>query len=106
MKIIKLIANDNGSRPPLQEWTSSTLPEGYAWCPNEFVEVFYSTCPAGFVHLTVEDDTVIEMTINQEALDKYIAENPEQPEVEPEPVEEPITWDAMAAAIQEGVNEV
>ena len=105
MRIIKLIANESGSRPALQSWTSPALPEGYAWCPDEFAQVFYSTSPAGFVHITVEDDTVVEMTINQEALDKYIAEHPEQPE-EPEPMDETVTWDAMAAAITEGVNEV
>lgn len=103
MKIITLIASESGSRPPLQDWTSTVLPDGYAWCPDEFVEVFYSTSPAGFVNIAVENDTVVEMTINQEALDKYIAENPEQPEA---PTEEVVTWDTMAAAIAEGVNEV
>lgn len=84
MKIILLIANENGSRPPLQEWEFETLPEGYAWCPDELAEVFYSTSPAGFVNITVEEDTVTEMTVNQEALDAYIASLPEE---EPEVVE-------------------
>lgn len=105
MKIIKAIAYESGSRPALQDWTFPTLPEGYAWCPDNFVEVFYSTHPAGFVNIIVENDTVTEMTINHEALDAYIAEHPDQPEpVEPET--EDTVWDAMAAAITEGVNEV
>ena len=77
MKIIKVIANENGSRPPLQTWNSETLPKDYAWCPKEFEDVFYSTTPAGFVNITVEGDKVVGMTVNEEALDKYIAENPE-----------------------------
>ena len=81
MKIIQIIANESGSRPALQDWDTPTLPEGYAWCSDEFVEVFYSTSPAGFVNITVEEDTVTEMTVNQEALDAYIASLPE-----PEPV--------------------
>ena len=82
MRIIMLNASESGSRPPLQDWEFPTLPEGYAWCPDEFVEVFYSTVPAGFVNIVVNEDTVTEMTINQEALDAYIASMPEpKPEV-------------------------
>ena len=107
MKIIPLIANESGSRPPLQDWEYPTLPEGYAWCPDDFVEVFYSTNPAGFVNITVENETVTEMTINQEALDAYIAEHPDQPEDDPEPeTVEGANYDELAAAIQEGGNEV
>lgn len=82
MKIILLTSYESGSRPPLQDWEFPTLPEGYAWCPDEFVEVFYSTAPSGFVNITVEEDTVTEMTVNQDALDAYIASLPEpEPEV-------------------------
>lgn len=91
MKNIILIANESGSRPALQSWTSPTLPDGYAWCPDEFAQVFYSTSPAGFVNITVENNTVTEMTINQEALDKYIAENPEQPAENQKTVDERVT---------------
>ena len=105
MKIIQLSVNESGSRPALQDWDFPTLPEGYAWCPDDFVEVFYSTDPAGFVNITVENDTVTKMTINQEALDAYIAEHPDQPEPEPE-VTDDINYDELAIAIQEGVNEV
>lgn len=86
MYIIKLNANDNGSRPALQTWNYTTPPEGYAICPDEFYEVFYSTSPAGFVNITVENNVVTTMEINQESLDAYIASLPEtEPEVEPEP---------------------
>lgn len=104
MKIIRIEATKTGYRPPLQEWWDTIPPEGYAFCPDEFVDLFYSTDPAGFVNIIVRGDTVTGMTINQEALDAYIASLPE-PEPTPEPVED-VTWEAMAAAITEGVNEV
>lgn len=87
MKIIHLIANESGSRPALQDWEYEILPEGYAWCPDEFVGIFYSTSPAGFVNITVNEDTVTEMTINQEALDAYIASLPEKTETISEPTQ-------------------
>lgn len=79
MKIIKKIANTDGGRPPIQTWKHKTLPNGYAVCPEEFYETFYSTNPAGFVNITVENDVVISMEINNEALEAYIANNPEEP---------------------------
>ena len=83
MHIIKIKANENGARPALQTWHSPKLPEGYAICPDEFYGVFYSTTPAGFVNIAVENDTVIEMTVNDSALEAYIASIPE-PVVTPE----------------------
>lgn len=83
MYIIKRNAYENGIRPPLQTWSKPTPPEGYAFCPEEFFGVFYSTTPAGFVNITVENDVVTAMEVNQEALDAYIASLPE-PVVSPE----------------------
>ena len=83
MKIIRLEANPSGSRPPIQDWTGNALPEGYAYCPENFVELFYSTTPAGFVNIEVTDGTVSNMTINQEALDEYIASLPTPQEPTP-----------------------
>lgn len=105
MKIIKIESFENGARPALQDWNYTDLPEGFAWCPEEFESIFYSTNPSGFVNITVSNNAVTEMTVNQEALNAYIAEHP----VEPDPVEpetENVTWDLMAEAINEGVNEV
>lgn len=106
MKIIQITANENGARPPLQNWNSSTPPIGYAFLPDEFVHVFYpqdKQC-AGFVDITVEGDTVTACTWNEEAYQAYIASLPEpEPEPEPEPTESSV-YDELDAAYQEGVS--
>lgn len=81
MYIIQINASENGSRPALQEWHGNIVPDGYAVCPQEFYDIFYSTSPAGFVNIEVARGSVKSMAINQEALDAYIAN---LPEVEPE----------------------
>lgn len=86
MKIILTEAYENGARPALQDWSGEKLPGGYAWCPNEFVGIFYSTDPAGFVNITVENDTVTAMSVNQAAYDAYVASLPDEPD---EPATEP-----------------
>ena len=80
MKIILIEAYESGARPALQEWSGEKPPAGFAFCPDAFADVFYSTNPAGFVNITVEGDTVTAMTVNQAALNAYIAENPEEPQ--------------------------
>ena len=42
----------------------------------------------GFVYLEVEDGEVVAVEVNQEALDAYLADHPDQPEPEPEPTSE------------------
>jgi hypothetical protein len=76
MYIITKTAYEDGSRPPLQTWDEAKPPEGYAFCPDEFYSVFYSTIPAGFVNITVSGDTVKSMTVNRAAYDAFIAANP------------------------------
>ena len=81
MFIIQIEANANGSRPPLQSWNSATLPEGYAWITDEQKDIFYSTTPAGFVNITVEEQDgvkyVASIEVNQEALDAFKATLPD-----------------------------
>ena len=90
MKIIKIEPYESGARPALQEWAGEFPPEGFAFCPSEMEHVFYMTNPAGFVDIVVEGDFVVAMGINQEALDRYIAEHPEEPEPQPEPTADEI----------------
>ena len=42
----------------------------------------------GFVYLEIENGEVVAVEVNQEALDAYLAEHPDQPETEPEPTSE------------------
>ncbi len=100
MYIIKIKSYEDGSRPPIQTWNRATPPTGYAVCPDEFYSVFYSTDPAGFVNIEVENDVVTSMEVNQEALDAYLASLPE-----PEPMveAEPSTDDVLNALL--GVSE-
>lgn len=57
----------------------------------------------GFVIPAVENGEVVSLEVNQEALDAYLAEHPDQPEPTPE---EAVTWSSMATSIKEGVDEV
>ncbi len=100
MNIIRIKANEDGTRPPIQTWNSATLPNGYAVCPDEFVSIFYSTDPAGFVNITVENNTVTSMTVNTEAYNAYLASLPEP---EPEPDREPTADEILNALL--GVTE-
>ena len=58
----------------------------------------------GFVYLEVKDGEVVAVEVNQEALDAYLAEHPDQPEPEPEQTHD--VWDELANAIREGVDSV
>ena len=81
MFIIRIEPNANGSRPPLQAWNSKTLPEGYAYMTDAQKDIFYSTTPAGFVKITIEEQNgvkhVSSIEVNQEALDAYKATLPD-----------------------------
>lgn len=80
MYIIQKNATENGGRSALQSWSSVNIPNGYALCPDAFFDVFYSTTPAGFVNIELSGNIVTAMTVNQEALDAYIASHPQEPE--------------------------
>ena len=81
MFIIKIEANVNGSRPPLQSWNGATPPEGFALVTDVQKDVFYSTTPAGFVNITVKEENgakvVDTIEVNQEALDAFKATLPD-----------------------------
>ena len=81
MFIIKIEANSNGSRPPLQSWNDVMPPEGFALATDAQKDVFYSTIPAGFVNITVKEENgtriVDTIEVNQEALDAYKATLPD-----------------------------
>lgn len=95
MYIIQIQADENGARPPLLTWNKATPPHGYASCPNEFYEIFYSTEVAcGFVNIIIEDGIVTSMEVNQEAYDAYVASLPE-----PEVIDETDSLEAQMNAL-------
>lgn len=63
--IIKINTGKNGSRPPLQDWSDSKIPEGFAVCLEKFIPTF--TAAKGFVNIIVENGVVTTMTENIEA---------------------------------------
>ena len=75
--IIRIEANSNGSRPPVQSWSGAAPPDGFAFLTDAQKDAFYSTVPAGFVNITVEEREGIKyiasIEVNQEALDAYRA---------------------------------
>ena len=106
MNIILKTANENGSYSNMQSWDNLPIPENHAlWPDNLDTADFYKH--NGFVVLTIETidkvDTVTSYVPNVEAWEAWKASLPEP--VEPDPVED-VTWEAMAVAITEGVNEV
>lgn len=57
----------------------------------------------GFVIPVIENGEVVSLEVNQDALDAYLADHPDQPEPTPE---EAVTWASMATSIKEGVDDV
>lgn len=78
-------------------WTSNPYETGYAVVPDEMVEAIMETC--GFCDITLNEE-------GTEVVSFVAREIPDIPEPEPEPAPEDVTWDSMAEAITEGVNEV
>lgn len=88
MWIIPSAVNEDGGRSNMQTCNGATLPDGYYWCDEQYVDTY---CQAkGFVNIEVDGDTVTSMAVNQEALDKWNAEHPDPEPVEPEPTTDDI----------------
>lgn len=99
MYIIQLTTFNNGSRPSLQTWNYDTPPEGYAFVSQEFYDIFYSTTPAGYVNIEVEDNQVVSMTINEEALTQAQQEMEELRKEQEETALQPTQLDRIEAQV-------
>ena len=91
MRIIEIAALPNGAHRN-QTWNSGILPEGYAVIPDDL-----ETPNFPFGDIEVEE---IEGIMTVTAWTPGVMPEPEEPETND------INWDAMAAAILEGVNDV
>ena len=108
MNIIEKLAYENGGCSNIQSWeVSAPIPETHAVWPDNLDDTnFYAY--NGFVILTIKTidgvDTVTSYVPNVEAWEAWKASLPD-PEPDPEPVED-VSYDDLAKAIMEGVNEV
>ena len=92
MQILQKAPLENGGYSVIQPWPGDVPPEGYVIVPDTLdISVFYEFL--GFVDLTIEGDTVTDMTGNQTALDAYKASLPE-------PVDPPPTTEERVAALE------
>ncbi len=86
MNIIKLELNTTGSRPPIQSWSGTGIPEGYIEVP-EGVDTSAMQDYMGFVDLTLDEDGALAaITGDEERHRAYLASLP--PEEPPMPTQE------------------
>lgn len=79
-------------------WEKNPYEGSYVIVPKEMVADILETC--GFCDIELNED-------GTEVTSFTAREIPEIPEEEPEnPEDDSVSWDSMAAAIEEGVNEV
>lgn len=107
MLIIAKEAAADGSRPAIQTWGGATPPDTH-WQIKDGLDTSVFTQYNGFVYLTVMRGIVVDMQPNTEAWEAWKEAHPE-PEPEPEPEPGPdmsayATWDDLAAAYKEGVQ--
>lgn len=101
-----LVVNTSVQYPTIQSWDEKwEFFDCLAVWPEDLdTTEFYAY--NGFVILSIEEidgvKTVVSYTPDVEAWEEWKKNNPDEPF---EPVED-VTWDAMAAAITEGVNDV
>ena len=73
MRILKIAAAADGSRPPMQSWSGQVLPEGYAWVPEALDDGRFEAAN-GFVTVTVDgENTVTAMEENSAAREAWLA---------------------------------
>lgn len=93
MRIIEIEACENGSHRN-QASNFTTIPEGWAVIPDDMETPNF---PFGDIEVEEKDGVMV--------VTKWIAGEMPEPTPMPEPIED-VTWDSMAEAIKEGVNDV
>ena len=98
--VISKITNENGwhDLQTNSAWCENPYGEEYAVVPDDMVTDIMETCGYCDIELNEDGTEVVSFTAR---------EIPEIPEEEPEnPEDDSVSWDSMAAAIEEGVTEV
>lgn len=94
MRLIEIVAHENGGHRNQTINTIIPVPEGWAVIPDEME--LPSSYP--YVDIEVEDGVVTAMTAGVRPIPKPI------PDPEPIPDTDEVTWEALAKAYEEGVN--
>ena len=100
--IIQRVANETGTRGN-QTWSGAVPPDGYVWTTEEDIMGVYVPF-MGFVDLEIDGDTAVNMTGNQELLDKYKAEHPDPEPQEPEPSTDDVLNALIGYGSQSGIT--
>ena len=84
MRILKIAAAADGSRPPMQSGSGQVLPEGYAWVPEALDDGHFEAAN-GFVTAAVDgENTVTAMEENAAAREAWLAaRGAEEPDISP-----------------------
>ncbi|MDY3281699.1 hypothetical protein [Dysosmobacter sp.] len=74
MRILRIAAEADGSRPPIQSWSGELPPDGYAWLPEALDDGRFEAAN-GFVTVAVDgENTVAAMEENAGARAAWLAE--------------------------------
>ena len=84
MRILRIAAAADGSRPPIQSWDGDTLPEGYARVPEALDDGRFEAAN-GFVTVTVDgENNVTAMEEDTAAREAWLADQRgEEPAISP-----------------------
>lgn len=66
MRILKITAAADGSRPPIQSWDGDGLPEGYAWVLEALDDGRFEAAN-GFVTVTVDGENAVTAMVEDAA---------------------------------------
>ena len=58
MRILRIAAEADGSRPPIQSWSGEVPPDGYAWLPEALDDGRFEAAN-GFVTMTVDEENAV-----------------------------------------------
>ena len=74
MRILRIAADADGSRPPIQSWSGEVPPDGYAWLPEALDDGRFEAAN-GFVTMTVDgENSVTALEENSGARADWLAE--------------------------------
>ena len=105
MYILSKTKSEAGQYPAIQHHDGLTAPEGFYWWPD-YLEQDTFEQHEGFIVPTIKRDTVASYEADAEAYEAWKEQQPPDPGPDPGPdMSAYATWDALAAAYNEGVQQ-